>query len=75
MTIEEFYNRAKYIDDDIIAIVMYKAQYEKEFTLSREIFLFDYDYDYNHCWVNEWYEFQDDIIILRWIRKGDIVFP
>lgn len=75
MTIDEFYYRTKYVDDDIIVIIMYKYTHEKEFTLSREIYYFDYNSENHHCWLNDWYEGQEDIIILRWIRKEDIVFP
>ena len=73
MTLEEFFKKlySNMVYEDIIVRLKYKYNYEDEWTYSNEIL----EYDGNilgYCWLNDWDEGQQDVVVLGYIPVDEI---
>ena len=73
MTLKEFY---KFIEDkplgDKIVWLKYKYDYEERYDYSCQVLLYEAANGYS--WLNDWYEMQDNVVILGYIDVDQIPY-
>ena len=79
MTLEEFHkivDERSYKPAVYLVHLRYKYSFEKEWTDSNQLYIFDeYAPIGYYVWENDWHEGQEDVEVLGFIDKDDIVVP
>ena len=72
MTLAEFYNKLSNRDTvyTYLVFLKYKYNYEEVYTKGYEIYYFD---GYDYCWLNDWFEGQQDVEVIGVIRLDLLV--
>lgn len=73
MHLEDFVELIDGTCDDYIVKLAYKHEPTEPYTIDNELLLWDFELQ-DHCWQNDWYEGQEYVAVLAYIKLEDVTF-
>ena len=74
LKLNEFFEMIENEQENYIVRLGYKYCWEEDFTVSNELLEWEYD-TRDYVWLNDWYEGQDFVYVIGFIKVSDVDVP